>query len=356
MPARPERGLTEPAVPRRVLANGGLQRRSLLTAAAAGLAPSLPRFAQAAETTWRLGHNAPPDFPLHLRLLEVAATIEAQSAGQMKLGIYPNSQLGGPVGLFTQIRSGTIDVVPVNSQLLGTNMASGALPMVGFAFADSSAVWTALDGDLGGYMRAQMQQRLGLIAMNRCWNFGFRQITTGGKVVKDAADMEGLRLRTPPEADFVGLLQALRALPVPVPLSGLAQALKSRSVDGQEGMLTLVEAARLYEEQTVCAQTNHVWDGHWICINGKSWANLSPKLQAIVTAAFDDGALHQRQDTASNEAKMQRDLEALGMKFNTVDGRSFRQVLRKAGYYTAWQAKTGDEGWAVLEKYTGRLT
>jgi TRAP-type C4-dicarboxylate transport system substrate-binding protein len=348
----PRRGRPKPVVP-----NGGLQRRLLLTTATAGLAvPSLPRFARAGEITWRLGHNAPPDFPLHLRLLEAAVTIATQSAGEMKLEVYPNNELGGSVGLFAQLRAGTVDVVPVTSQLLGSNMAFGSLPMLGFAFADYDAVWTALDGDLGGYIRAQMKERLGLIAMSRCWNFGFRQVTTGSKVIKDAADIEGLRLRTPPEADFIGLLQALRVLPVSVPINGLARAMKSHAIDGQEGVLGLVKAAKLYEEQTVCARTNHVWDGHWMCISGKSWANLPPNLKDVVVAAFDEGAVHQRQDTASNDAKVQQDLETLGMKFHTVDGASFRQVLRKAGYYAAWQAKMGDDSWAALEKYTGRLT
>src|SRR5271168_2556274 len=83
----------------------GLRRRTLLTAAAAGLAtPSLPRFARAAaEVTWRVGHNAPADFPLHVRLMEAAKTIETQSAGRMVLEVHPNSELGSSVGLFAQL-------------------------------------------------------------------------------------------------------------------------------------------------------------------------------------------------------------------------------------------------------------
>src|SRR5580692_9039536 len=93
-------------------------RRALLTAAAVGLAaPSLPRFARAAEVTWRVGHNAPTDVALHVRLMEVATTIAAQSGGQMVLEVHPSSELGSAVGLFTQLRNGTIDVVPVTNQL-----------------------------------------------------------------------------------------------------------------------------------------------------------------------------------------------------------------------------------------------
>jgi TRAP-type C4-dicarboxylate transport system substrate-binding protein len=331
-------------------------RRALLTVAAAGLAtPLLPRFARAAEVTWRLGHNAPTDFALHLRLMEAATTIAAQSGGQMMLEVHPRSELGSAVGLFAQLRNGTIDVVPVTNQLLSPELAIGQLPMMGFAFTGYDSVWKAVDGDLGAFLRGRIQERLGLTTMDRCWNFGFRQITTSGKVIKAAGDIEGLRLRTPSEADLIGLLQALKAFPVPTPLNGLGKALETHALDGQDGVLPLVMAARLYLVQSVCAMTNHVWDGYWMCVSGKSWSKLPQKLKDIVAAAFNESGLHQRQDTVANEGQIQQELEAKGLKFNAVDTESFRQVLRKAEYYSAWQKKMGNDGWSALEKYSGRL-
>lgn len=331
------------------------RRRSLLAAGAGLAAPSLPRFARAAEVAWHLGHHAPTDFALHKRLLEAAAEIATRSSGRMTLEISPNGERGGPVGLFAQLREGTIDVVPVACQLLSSNFSLGSLPMVGFAFPDYDALWTALDGGLGVYTGAQMKERLGLVPMRRAWDFGFRQVTTSGKVVKAAGDIVGLRLRTPPEADFIGLLQALKVLPVAIPLGGLETALKSRAIDGQEGVLPLVKAAKLYEAQSSCALTNHVWDGHWMCISGKSWSSLPQALKDVVATSFDEAALRQRQDVVESEAQIRIDLETAGMRFNTVEAQSFRDVLRKAGYYKVWQAKMGDDGWSALEKYTGRL-
>jgi TRAP-type transport system periplasmic protein len=335
---------------------GRIRRRALFTAAAAGLAaPSLPRFARAAEVTWRVAHNAPTDFPLNVRLMEAAKAIETQSGGQMVLEVHPNSELGSAVGLFAQLRAGTVDVAPVTCQLLAGETAFGALPMLGFVFSGYDAVWAALDGDLGDFMRAQVKERLKIFPMDRCWNFGLRQVTTSARVVNVAADIEGLRLRTPPEPDFIGLLQALKVLPITTPLSGLERALETHALDGQESVLPLIEAARLYMVQSTCAMTNHVWDGHWMCVSEKAWLNLPLKLKDIATAAFNVAGLRQREDTVANDARVQKAMEARGMKFNAVDTQSFRQALRKAGYYAAWQAKTGD-GWAVLEKYSGRLT
>jgi TRAP-type C4-dicarboxylate transport system substrate-binding protein len=325
--------------------------------AAAGLAaPFLPRFAKAATTVWRIGHSAPANFALHLRLTEVAAAVAAQTSGQMAIEVHPNSELGSPVGLFAQLRAGTIEGMPLTNQLLANNLAIGALPTVGFAFSGYDRLWPAIDGDLGKFLRAQMAQRLGIVAMDRCWDFGFRQVTTSGKVINSAADIEGLKLRTPPEADFVELFRALKALPLAMPLSAMETALRSHVIDGQESVLPLVKAANLFTVQSVCSMTNHVWDGQWMCVNGKAWAHLPANLKEVVAGAFNESALKQRQDTADANAAVRKELEVAGMKFNAVDTQGFRTLLRKSGYYAAWSEKMGNEGWAVLEKYAGRLT
>ena len=43
------------------------------------------------------------------------------------------------------------------------------------------------------------------------------------------------------------------------------------------------------------------------------------------------------------------------MQFNQIDGKPFREILQKSGYYAEWKKKFGAEAWAVLEKYTGTL-
>jgi TRAP-type C4-dicarboxylate transport system substrate-binding protein len=198
---------------------------------AAGLAALfLPRFARAAEFTWRIGHSAPVDFALHLRLLEAVDTIVGRSEGQVAVQVYPNSELGSPLGLLTQVRAGTIDAVPLTSQILAKNLSIAALPTLGFAFAGYDHLWPAIDGEAGTFVRAQIKERLDLVAMNRCWDSGFRQITTSRTSVHTATDMVGLRLRTPPETDFIDLLQAIKALPVAIPLSELERAPDSHEI------------------------------------------------------------------------------------------------------------------------------
>jgi TRAP-type transport system periplasmic protein len=345
----------EPAAGRGVVGRGPIRRRALLAVAAGIAGPLLPRFARAAEVTWRIGHSAPTELPLHIRLAEAAATIAARSDGRMEVKIYPDNQLGIPVGMLGQLRAGTIDAVPLTNEMLAIDLAVAALPTLGFAFAGYDQLWPAMDGDVGQFLRSRIEERLGLTTMDRCWDFGFRQLTTSTKAVKTAHDLAGLRLRTPPDADFIALFRALQALPLAIPFGALSQAISSHAIDGQESVLALVQAAGLVRALPFCALTNHVWDGSWLCVSRNSWSKLPANLKDVVAAALNESALHQRQDTAGAEAALRTELQAAGMIFNPVDPEDFRIALSESGYYTARHKKLGDEGWATLQKYTGSL-
>jgi tripartite ATP-independent transporter DctP family solute receptor len=318
--------------------------------------PALPRFALAApEYPWRLGHTAPEGFPLHKRLVEAAAEIGEKSEGRIELTIKPDSLLGGQLGLLSQVRAGTVEMTPVTGQSLAGVLGPMFVQSVGFAFAGYEKLWPALDGDLGKALRNQVQQRLGMVARARCWDFGFRQIATRKKPVKVAADLEGLKIRTPIDPDLVGLFQALKAAPLGMNLQDLMPALQAGAVDAQDGILPLVQAAQLFEQQRFCSMTNHTWDGQWLCINAKAWGRLPDKLKDVVAAALDKGAVAQRADTLSGEAEVRTALTAQGMTFNAVEPATFRAVLRSAGYYEKAKLRVGEELWGLLEKYSGRL-
>ena len=55
---------------------------------------------------------------------------------------------------------------------------------MGFAFKDYPQVWTAMDGELGDYIRSQIAARAGLVPMEKRWDLGFRQITTSARPVE----------------------------------------------------------------------------------------------------------------------------------------------------------------------------
>jgi tripartite ATP-independent transporter DctP family solute receptor len=331
-------------------------RRLMLGGGVAALAaPLLPRFAKAAEYTWKFGHSAPTSFPLHIRLAAAAEKIGKESNGRMELQVFPDSQLGGDNDLLSQARSGAIEFCQPTGQIFSSILPVTAISALGFAWTDYSKVWPAMDGDLGKYIRAQITAKAGLVPMERMWDLGYRQVTTSTKPIKTAEDLVGLKIRTPVAPSLVTLFQTLKAAPLALQFPEVYSALQTHIADAEENPLTLIKAAKFYEVQKYCSLTNHVWDGHWFCANARAWAGLPDDLKEIVARNLNAAALLEREDIAAGDKANQAFLETNGLVFNTVETQSFRDGLKTGGFYKSWRAKLGDEPWAILERYAGAL-
>jgi tripartite ATP-independent transporter DctP family solute receptor len=309
-----------------------------------------------AEFVFKWGTNVPRAHPLNVHAQRAADLIRRETDGRFDLQLFPNNELGGDTRMFARLRSGELECFTLS----GVNVLSGLVPAaaihgVGFAFPNYQAVWKALDGKLGLYLR-NLIERAGLVVMEKIWDNGFRQITTGVKPIVRPADLDGLKLRVPISALWISLFQSLGAAPGGIDFSEVYSALEAKIFDGQENPLAIISMARLYEVQTYCSLTNHMWDGWWFLINGRAWERLPPPIQEVVSRNLNTAAVEQRRDVAGLNSKLKDDLVAKGLVFNEIDPAPFQEKLRESGFYVQWRNKFGEEAWSLLEQVTGRLT
>lgn len=333
-----------------------ITRRSVLRALAAAPALSfaVPRFAQAAEFSFKYAHNLPVTHPLHIRAQEAVDRIKQQSNGRLEINIFPNNQLGGDTDMLSQVRSGGIELFTPSALVIATVIPVAAINAVGFAFADYDQVWKAMDGSLGAHVREAIG-KANLYAFGRMWDNGYRQVTTSSRPIESAKDLDGTKIRVPVSPLSVSMFKALDAAPASLQFSEVYSSLQTRIVDAQENPLPIIQQAKLYEVQKYASLTNHIWDGYWFIANGRAFRRLPPDLQKIWEDNFNESALAQRDDLRKMNQSIQADLESKGLKFNRASADSFQAKLREAGFYAEWKKKFGDEPWALLEKYTGKL-
>ena len=70
------------------------------------------------------------------------------------------------------------------------------------------------------------------------------------------------------------LFAGLGAAPASLQFSEVYTALQTKVVDAQENPLPIIQVAKLYEVQSSCALSNHIWDGYWFIANGRQWAGM----------------------------------------------------------------------------------
>ncbi|MDM8357986.1 TRAP transporter substrate-binding protein [Pandoraea communis] len=310
--------------------------------------------ARAAEFTLKFANNLPISHPMNIRAKEMAQKIAEQSKGRIDFQIYPNNQLGTDSDMLSQIRSGAIDYFTLSPLILGTLVPSAQISGVGFAFKDYGQVWAAMDGDLGAHVRGQIA-KTSVFAFDKIWENGYRQITTSSRPINSPADLKGLKIRVPTSPLWTSMFRAFDSSPTSINFAEVYSALQTHIVEAQENPLALLTTAKLYEVQKYVSMTNHMWDGFWFLANKQKWDKLPKDLQAIVTANVNASAMAQRDDVRKLNDGVMAELKQKGLVFNAPNNEQFREKLRAAGFYAEWHKKFGDEAWATLEKYTGKL-
>jgi len=331
--------------------------RALSALPAATLAGAFPRLALAAapEYTFKYGNNLPDSHPLNIRGKEAAERILKESNGRLEVKVFPNNQLGGDTDMLAQVRSGGIEMFNPGTMVIATLAPISAITAVGFAFSNYDQVWGAVDGKLGDSIRASFA-KAGLYTFDKMWNNGFRQITTSTRPVAKASDLDGMKIRVPVSPMGISMFKSLGASPASLQFSEVYSALQTRVVDAQENPLAIVQTAKLFEVQKYCSITNHSWDGYHMVVNGKAWKALPDDLKTIMARAWNEAGLQQREDLRKLDQTLRGDLASKGMVINDADPSSFREQLRKAGYYTEWKGKFGDESWGLLEASVGKVS
>ena len=323
--------------------------------AAAGAAAALPRFALAqSEIKLKYGTAFPADHPGTLRIKEAADQIRKDTGGKVDLQVYPTSQLGSEPDMISQTRAGAIDIMSTAGTNLQTLVPTAGINGVAFAFKDYATVWAAMDGELGAHVRTALA-KVNLYAYEKVLDNGYRNITSATKAIGSPDDLKGFKIRVPGIPLWISMFKALGASPTAIPFGELYSALQTKVVDGQENPLALIQSAKLYEVQKYCSLTGHTWDGHFIFGNAKKLQALPKEVQESLSRNLNAAALRQREDIAKLNADAQAQLTKLGISFNKPDPAPFRELLKSSGFYSEWKNKYGDEVWAKLEKYSGKL-
>jgi len=334
-------------------------RRTLIKAtglaAATVAAPLKLAYGQTAEFTFKYANNQPPVHPMNVRANEMAAKILAETKGRVEIKVFPSSQLGNDTDTLGQVRSGAVDFFTLSPLILGNLIPSAQISGVGFAFKDYSQVWAAMDGALGAHVRKEIAAKSPLFAFEKIWDNGYRQMTSSARAITKPEDLKGMKMRVPPSPFWVSMFKAFEASPATINFAEVYTALQTKVVDGQENPLAIIATAKLNEVQQFCSITNHMWDGFWFLANKKSFERLPADLQEIVTRNINAAGVLERDDVKKLNDGLMAELKSKGMQFNTTDAELFRTKLRAAGFYAEWHKKFGDEAWALLEKYTGKL-
>jgi TRAP-type transport system periplasmic protein len=281
----------------------------------------------------------------------MADAILRETSRELLVEVFPESRLGPDPKMFADMRSGALEFF-VAGATLGEVAPTSALPLLPFAFTESKVVFAALDGALGDQIRSELTQN-GIHAFCHCLQNGFHHLTTSTRPIHTAADLAGLKIRSPGGAIARDFFEAFGAEAGYVPFSQMYDALKVHNFDGQSDPLGVVLSLRLYEVQSYLSLTAHWWSGFTLLANAAHWQALPHDIREIVERNAEKFALLQRDDIEQVNAAGAEELARRGMQVSEADTASFRSEL--GSFYARWRGKAGPTTWRLLESYAGEI-
>ena len=286
----------------------------LLTAAAFlfGFALAVPAYAQK-PVEFRYGHMNPPNSAAGMQAQWFADGLAKATNGQIKVTVYPSSQLGKLQELAEAVSTGTIALSHNTAGGIGSlHEPFGALDTP-YLYRDVDHLMKVMD--VNSPVMKKLNEGLVKAAGVRvlyAYYFGTRQLTAN-KAVLQPGDLSGQKIRAIPFPIYMATVQGLGAVPVPVDWSEVPMALASGQVAGQENPVNVVLSSKLYEQQSHLMQTGHIMNAQLIVMNEKAWQGLTPAQRTEIAKVAVDVRDRATKMVQGQEAEETEKLKSLKM-------------------------------------------
>jgi len=229
------------------------------------------------------GHVLSAASHYHAAAAKLAELVAEKSKGQIKINVFPAAQLGGEVKMIQSVRTGTQDIVVTGEAPLENTVKDYTVFSFPYLFSSVDEANKTLQSSIG-------KEMLGLLPQYGMVGLGFisaleRNTFTNGRVIKTAADMQGLKIRVIPGPGYITAYKTLGAQPTPMAYTELYMALQNGAVDAAENSPDLFLQDRFVEVSKTFSLTKIMYMPALIIISKSRWDGLTPDQQKIFREA-----------------------------------------------------------------------
>lgn len=259
------------------------RRTFLKGSAAAAAAASLPAPAVLAQASieLKLSSFVPPMHSIWAGVLTPwAKEVASKSEGRLKISLYPSMQLGGkPPELYRQMVQGVADIVFTLPGYTSADFPMLSLTELPGAATDAhdgtNKLWARMNE---GYFNKELADAKVLML----WNSDNAGLMTRAKPIRGPADVKGLRIRAPSEAqskqiDFMG------GIGVSMPVTAIYSGLERGTIDGtQIPMSAMIDFKLIEVVKYLTINTPLGRSPFMVTMNRKRYEGLPNDLRKII--------------------------------------------------------------------------
>jgi tripartite ATP-independent transporter DctP family solute receptor len=245
----------------------------------------------AAPVSLNVGHTLAPDSHYQVATKRMAEIAAKKSNGEIKINVFPQSQLGGEVKMIQAARTGGLDMLITAQAPLTNTVKAYSLFDMPYLFDSVDQANTVLSGPVG-------KEFLDMLPQYNLVGLGFLSVMErnvfSSKPIRSGSDMAGMKIRVMQSPGYVKAYEAFGAQPTPMAYPDVYMALQQGVVDGADTspdqfvMDKFIEVSKFYNITRV-----HYLPALLIASKA-SWEKLTPDQRKIVQDSATEALVESR--------------------------------------------------------------
>lgn len=253
---------------------------------------SISAASMAAPVVIKFSHVVAPDTPKGKAAEKLKQIVEERSKGEIKVEIYPNSQLYKDREELEALQLGAVQMLAPSMAKFGPLGAREfELFDLPFMFSNKETLYRTMDGAIGKRLFSKLETK-GITGL-AFWDNGFKQMSAN-KPMRKVGDFNGLKMRIQSSKVLDAQMKALGSMPQVMAFSEVYTALQQGVVDGTENPMSNMYTQKMHEVQKHLTMSDHGYLGYAVITNKKFWDGLTEDQRKLISQAMNEATVYER--------------------------------------------------------------
>jgi len=288
---------------------------------------------------WTIGNVLAADQPWDIGLNFFADKLSEYSDGRITAKVISGGALGSEVEMLQQVSDGTLDIsICSTPSMSGFNDTQWYFDLP-YLFKTVPSAWEVMDSWL-------KQDRCDALIGTGFHGLGYMEngtymIATNIRA-EHPEELKGQRIRAHSSQLQCDSLAAFGAEPLSVAWGDIYTSLQNGTIDGVSGTtLTNMFGGKFYEQVKYITMTNHHFIPALTVMNEDLWDSLSDEDKEIVTKAWDEAVVYQRQVAYDYADDAKQQIIDSGVEIIDIDPDEWAEASKSV--YDSWVGTHGIE-------------
>ncbi|OGT99271.1 MAG: C4-dicarboxylate ABC transporter [Geobacteraceae bacterium GWB2_52_12] len=247
---------------------------------------ALPLTVHAAPIVIKFSHVVAQNTPKGQAAEYFKKLAEERTKGQVKVEVYPNSQLYKDKEEMEALQMGAVQMLaPSLAKFAPLGVKEFEVFDLPFIFDNYQELHKVTQGPVGAKLLSKLEPK-GILGL-AYWDNGFK-VMSANKPLRTPADFKGQKMRIQSSKVLDSQMRAMGANPQVMAFSEVYQALQTGVVNGTENPPSNLYTQKMHEVQKYVTLSDHGYLGYAVIVNKKFWNGLPANIRAALESSMKD--------------------------------------------------------------------